>query len=353
MSLIRNMNSLDLIRIIGIDDINEGKIYHSEKLLELFPYSITNKIPLFYLEKIIPQCKEHDRLIKAYLHLRKRQQQQLFLLQKIACIFSRYDVDYTVFKTLKPFPSIGSDVDLLFLSQDGFKKGYSLLSKNGYHLIGPKFRNLTLHDPQTDINIDLYNEITVSNIIYIDKTKIRDFTTEVNINNIQVPIPTKEVDLLLSIAHSFYKEQLYTLADFYLITIFLTKFTQKQKNHFLQLVNEQHIEYACSLLFRMTQNLHLYIFRNKLEQIEEILSNLYLNSFLDVEIHKTINNFSKKMKLPYKLTYKTAIIGLVDKIINDANTKKSVPHQIKEMMNPLFLQEFISQLVIHVIRETY
>ena len=351
------MNSLDLVRIIGLHDTTSKRndnLCRDEELLKLFLLSIKNKIPLLYLESVKKLWKNCGKLRKSYMHLRKKEQTILFLMEKIVNALSRHNVNYAVFKTLKPFPSIASDIDLLFFTYEDSKKASKVFTESGYELVGPKFRNLTMFDLESGIKIDLYNEITVSGIVYMDKRKIKEYVTETTINKVKVPVLTPEADLLLTIGHSFYKEQLYTLADFYAIILHLTQFTPKQRNTFVKLAKAQHIEYACSLLLQLTQTIHSMVFRTKICEITQILDSLHLNSLLNAATHRTLKLVVKKMRLPYKYNCETIAIGLADKLLKDKSTRHSIPYQVKELLSsPQFLKGFVTQIGIHIIRETY
>ena len=350
------MNSLDLVRIIGLSDkaCAYDNFYEDENFFELFPLSIKNKIPLLYLESVKGLCKNCDELKKSYVQLKRKEEAILFLMEKIVNTLSRYDINYVVFKTLRPFPFIASDIDLLFFTDEETKKALEGFTASGCKLIGSGPRNFTMLDLESGIKIDLYSEITVSNIIYMDKNKLKEYVTETTTNKVQMPVPTPEADLLVTIGHSFYKEQLYTLADFYAITLRLTQFTSNQRGTFIELAKALHMKYACSLLLQLTQTIHSIVFGTEIREIAEISSKLQLNSLLYTATYRGLKPFVKKLKLPLKYNYKTVAIGLADKILKDKNARHSILYQVKEsLVNTQFLKEFMRQLVVHIIRETY
>ena len=350
-------SSLILVRIIGSFDKEIAKnnySYRHEELLQLFPLSMKNKIPLLYLESVKRVCGNFDETKKPCVLLKQKQKAVLSLIKKIVNTLSKYNINYSVFKTLKPFPFIASDIDLLFFSDEGSRKALKAFTQGGYKLSGSKFGNFTVIDVESGIKIDLYDKITVSNMVYVDKRKIEEYVVETTIDEVQAPVLAPEADLIVTIAHSFYKEQLYTLADFYAISRLLTQFTSRQKDTFIKLVKAQHIEFACSLLLELTQTIHLTAFGTKLGEIAETSSKLQLNSLLNTTMQRTLERFAKKMKMPYKYNYTTLAMALADKILKDKNTKYSLPYQIKDLLlKPQFLREFMKQLVIHITRETY
>jgi hypothetical protein len=351
------INSLSLVEIIGIHG-TEGKVkgipYDDRDLLELFPLSIKNKISLLYLESVKKFCRNCDELKKFYVRLKEKQKAILFQIKEIVNTLSGENINYVVFKTLKPFPYIASDIDLLFFADDGSKKALKVFAESGYKLLDSGPRNFTVLNPESGVKIDLYDEITVSRIAYIDKKKMEEYVTETTIDDVQIPVLTPEVDLLSVIAHSFYKEQLYTLADFYAIVLNVTQFTSQQTDTFIRLAKGQCIEYACSLSLGLTQTVYSIVFRNKMREIEEISSEFDLGSLLVTATYRTLGHIEKKMKTPYKYDYATVAIGLIEKILKDENTKRSVPFQVKEfLLSPQFSKGFIERLVSHIVRETY
>lgn len=357
MDKMPRINSLSLVKIIGTfgsEGKRKGIVYEKRDLLELFPLSIINKIPLLYLESVKKVCENCNELKKSYMRLREREEAILFQIKEIVNTLSGLNINYVVFKTLKPFPYVASDIDLLLFADDAAKKALKAFAESRYKLLNSGPRNFSMLDLESGIKIDLYDEITVSRIAYMDKRKIREYVTEITIDNMQIPVLTPEVDLLSVMAHSFYKEQLYTLADFYAIVLNITQFTSQQTDTFIKLAKAQCIEYACALSLELTQIIHSIVFRNKIRKIDEISSEFKLGPPLVASTYRTLRRIEKKMKMPYKYDYATVGMGLVEKIIKDESTKRSVPFQMKEfLLNSQFSKEFIERLASHIVRETY
>ena len=351
------INSLGLVKIIGsfgTEGKRKGIVYEDRDLLELFPLSIKNKIPLLYLESVKKLCENSDELKKFYMRLREREEAILFQIKEIVNTLSGKNVNYAVFKTLRPFPYIASDIDLLFFADGGPKKALKAFAESGYKSLNSGPLNFTMFNLESGVKIDLYDEITVSRMAYMDKRKIKEYVTETTIDDVQIPVLTPEVDLLSVIAHSFYKEQLYTLADFYAIVLNVTQFTPQQTDTFIKLAKAQCIEYACILLLELTQTIHSIVFRSKIREIEEISSEFHVGPLLVAATYRTLRHIENKMKMPYKYDYATVAVGMVEKILKDESTKRSAPFQVKEfLLNPQFAKEFIERLVSHIVRETY
>jgi len=170
-------------------------------------------------------------------------------------------VKYALFKTLRTIPYVPSDIDILLFDQKQFSLIYKLLYvRENYKIIewGPK--SVTIRNPKNKINIDLYNEIAVSNLIYIDKNNLKKYIKKTYISNCEIIMLMSEADLLVSLNHSLIKEQLYTLADFYNILFETKNYTQKQINTFIELTKISRSEFVVITILALTNLLHSYVF---------------------------------------------------------------------------------------------
>jgi hypothetical protein len=263
-------------------------------------------------------------------------------------------MDYVVFKTLKPFPYVPSDIDLLFFSRDESRKALALFARKGFRVLGSGPLNFTVLNSENGIKVDLYDEVMVSGTAYLDKRKLKEFVTETLINGFQVPVFAPEVELLCTIAHSFYKEQLYTLADFYTVLTNVTRFTSKQRDVFLKLAKTQCVQYACSLSLELTYLIHSKAFDERVREIEDIWKELCVESLFVSYARKKLKGKERRLKMPYKYDYVTVILGFLEKIVKDNGTRSTLPNQLRDLLlNPTFSTGFIQNLVNHALRETY
>lgn len=330
----------------------ESEVLENRNLVVLFNLALKNKIPLPYLDVVRKLGKpEYEQLYTQFI---EKEKTQLCQIRDLAELLSGQNISYVVFKTLKPFPYVASDVDLLFFNNNSSTKALNLFLKKGYQQLDSIPPNLTVFNSERSTKVDLYGEVTVSRIAYLDKRKLHKYITETTVFDTKVPVLTPEVELLSVIAHSFYKEQLYTLSDFYTIVANVDKFTVQQEITFVESAREQHVEYACILTLELTSLLYSFFFNKKLQKIEKILSELDYGKFVTQAIRRVLNQILKTFKLPYKYDYVTVFVGFIEKILKDENAKRCLPFQMRDSFsNPRFSARFIEEIANHILRETY
>jgi hypothetical protein len=351
------MDSISLVEIIGTPFGTYGEkdnVRENGELLGLFPLSIKNKIPLLYLDSVKKLYGNLYELQSHYTQLKESEKAIRLQIKDIANILGRKKTDYAVFKTLKPFPYIASDIDLLLFADEGVKEALMAFTESGYRLLDSGPRNFTVFNLESGLKIDLYDEITASNIIYMDKQKIRGYVVSTTLDNQQIPVLNPEVELLCVIAHSFYKEQLYTLADFYAIILNMASFTYQQIDTFIRLAKELRIEFACCILLELTQNICFGVFQSRIKEIQEVIGELVHRPLIFSMSNSTIGHLDKRIPIPYKFNYATIAFGFIDKILKDGKTKRSVLFQVKDfLLDRQFSKGLIERIVGHIIRETY
>ena len=60
-------------------------------------------------------------------------------------------------------------------------------------------------DPSRSVGIDLYREVAISRIIYLDKWKLRRYKREVKVSSGKVVTLTPEADIIAMVTHLTYK----------------------------------------------------------------------------------------------------------------------------------------------------
>lgn len=222
-------------------------------------------------------------------------------------------IEFAIFKSIRPYPSTTVDIDTIIFTK--YKKAYLYLRKRGYPKLGVGPETITLQDPTHTVGIDLYREIAVSRIIYLDKNQLKPYTTEITLpNQKQAQTLQPEADLTTIIAHLLIKEQIFTLADYYTII------------HHLKNINIE-----------------------KLRKIARTTNTTKpLNITLNL-IEKTQKNF---ITLPKKFKPAELTQAIIQKLENK-KTQKSLIAQFLYLTNKNFIKIFIQQTIEHIKRKTY
>jgi len=261
-------DTLKLIQLIEQPKIErKSDLIEEKELMRLFQISFDNGISHYFLTQIITFLYDLDYadLIKIYEQYKNRESHYIEAFKRIIDLMYLYDVSYVIFKTLKPYPFMGSsyDIDLLILtiSNTKFKNILNNLKDQNYVIKSMGINHIALHDMDYDINIDLYIAPSYADMIYIDKTELSP-PHKIDVYGMNVNVLPIEEELLIMILDSAYSDRRYKLKDYYNILLLINKMNHQQKYTFKELTQQHNMKYAISLVLHLTNHLY-YISHNK------------------------------------------------------------------------------------------
>lgn len=261
-------DTLKLIQLIEQPHIDCKSDFVEEKeLMRLFKISFDNGISHFFLTQIIRFLYDFDYLdlINIYEQYKHRESHYIEAFKRIIDLMSLYDVSYVIFKTLKPYPFMGSsyDIDLLILtiSNTKLKNTLNNLKNQNYIIQSIGINHTSLHDMNFDINIDLYIAPSYADMIYLDKNELSP-QQKIGVCGTNINVLPIEEELLIMILDSAYSDRRYKLKDYYNILLLINKMNHQQKCAFIKLTHKHNMEYAIYLVLHLTNHLY-YISHNK------------------------------------------------------------------------------------------
>jgi hypothetical protein len=336
-------HTLEIIRFIGSSA--SGISYTNlEKIFKLYQCSIKNKISLFYLETL----KKNDKIGELRFQYMKENEKfwrTLDAITKVSQLLADGNVSHAVYKTIRPYIFTTVDIDILIFGTDeSYKKAVKTLHAEGYKLKGVGPLSITLQDPKFNIGIDLYKEVAVSNIIYLDKQKLSKYVITTKLpNGKYVKTLTPEADLATLIAHSIIKEHMFLLSEYYTSIYSLSRMRIQD---FLKVATENNITSAVKTHFTITATLHKVAHGIIPKEIKEIISHLGSNN---VEAASLIE---KNFEMPHKY-HASSVIQSFMEIAKGEKTRRSIAMQFIHMLKPKFTSYVLRGLIDHVTRETY
>ena len=355
--------TVKLLKIIGSPFTPEQKKdlpTNSDEALKLYAYATKNKIGLLYLESLKDQGKlEEFGLETKYQEEQKKHNEQSITAIRISELFNSFGVNYAIFKSIMPFPATPNDVDIIhFGSDDEFNKAAKIMLQSGYIEIkgSADSSQREFHDAREcghlnphkkDIyDIDIYQKVAASYIIYLDKRKLEKYVTEVNRSNNQIKVLSPEAELVTVIIHSIIPEQLCTLFAYYPTLHYLAKMNSEEISRFTDITKENNATFAvkahCSLVAELHKAAHGFV----PEIIEGLLTKLGDETSERKKLLK--NNF----KMPHKYSLSVVARILLEKS-KEAEFRRSVVKQMVYMLNPRLTKWVITNILWRRRRETY
>ncbi|MCJ7431292.1 hypothetical protein MUO83_08805 [Candidatus Bathyarchaeota archaeon] len=335
--------TVELLRVLGSPFEPTTFSTDQDKLVELSRISAGNRMLFFYLHKIGP--KNLGELVGLYKNEQTSYIRTNDAIARASKILTDANIEHAFFKTIRPYTSTTVDLDILIFGGDGDHiKSVKVMKNAGYKLVTHGPRSTTLLDKEANVGIDLYSEVAVSFITYMDKTTLSPCVATTKLpNGEHVKILQPEADLSCIIAHSIIKEQMYTLSEYY---TFIHYLKQMNINNFLQIVKQNNITSAARTHASITALLHKAAYRTMPEELQRIVESLGEEN---LETTRLIRN---DFETPHKYHPITVAKSLLE-ITKGRKSRNSMVMQIYHMLNPNFTKKFLKDLLQHIKRETY
>lgn len=327
-----------LIKAIGLPGLVEGEPLRYNEALNLFWLAALNKIPLLYLESIKKQ-RNHSFLKAQLLKYRNKYSKTLNLTAQVSSLLEESGIHYTVFKTLKPFPYTPADIDMLLLSSGELGKVSNILKKSDFITLERDLYGVSMYSYKHDLIIDLTTEVAVSGFIYLDKSLLSKYIYQVNVDRIKVQALYPHAELVIVATHCMYKEQMYTLSDYYTFTLFSQYYQEA-----LKLTESVHAKLALEVALKITYDITVNVFGSNNILVKKIES-----LFRGTGMFERVSSTKKNLELPMKYSPSLLMRGLLEKILEDSISRGSLPLAL----NSAFRTRFFTKLLNHILRKSY
>ena len=244
---------------------------------ELYSIAKANKIPLTYLNTI--SVEERQKLPEyKYHHTRLRRLMEI--MAEISELFDEEGVEYVIFKTLRPYLEDVADIDILNMgSCKDYRRIVETLRQSNYLLMEKGTYCITFQDYKTyfktEIMIDVYDEISVGHLIYLDKRNLNSCVVrKKSLNGAEVKVFAPEAELLTTVAHSAIKENTYILSEYYATLHYLALMDQSSIERLVNLVRENKLVSPFRWHLTITATLHTLAYGFVPEKLSNMLDEL-------------------------------------------------------------------------------
>jgi len=339
-----------LLQVLGPDpiytvNVEIARSLSREQTYKLYNYAKINKIGYTFLKAsekagILRKYPELESELKKQEEIYKKYMESIRIIEKD---LTELGIEHVFIKTVYDFPVLPSDIDVLIrdrlskeLIYDLRKKGYIPFDQ------GPHFVSVynTHVDPliprdKRSYDIDIYDEISLSYIVYLSKEYCFDGAL---LNNF-IKIPPPEYELLIQVNHSIF-EHLYTLLHFYtflrlLNTIDISKLTKLTKIT----RSETALSYATTIALDIIDKSGLNVKRELLETL-----GYYAN-----RVGKEILYVDE---LPYRFSV-TQILHVLFEKAKNKQYRHSILNFALHMFHPKQAHHAVEQILLRRRRSSY
>ena len=343
------------------ETLQNASLTQQEKVA-LYSLARKNKVSLFFLERL-KEAHQLDGFENLYNEEENRYRETLITAVKLCATIDEITQKYAIFKFLKPFPHIPSDVDaLFFLSESEFQQSVQHLLHHGYFRIAESPSQVVIYDLRGGIDqmdtrsvdgkkggkfyIDLYREVSASHIIYVSKDTLWDYRIREETEEGEISTLHPIADLCVVLAHTIVPERLLTVADYYMTLHHINNMNAKQIDELAQLIVQNEFAYAggyaISVISRIHHSVHGFV-PEKLISLSETLS-----SRRKVRLKVVPHNTDLPFRYPAEILAKMLLERM-----KDENGFRSFAKQVAFSMNPRLGAWVVSNWSMRGKRDTY
>lgn len=171
---------------------------------ELIDHAAKNKILLQYLRRANIEGPIREMQETGYATVMRAAAQVADRLSNLK---------YALIKFAKPVAYVPADIDLLVAAEDA-PSALAEIKGLGYEVVVSEPYCITL---EKSTSIDMYLHPCFANVPYMDGRKLLEYVIEQDLNEVRVKVLAPAAEAALTAAHALYKEQEFTLNDYFTI----------------------------------------------------------------------------------------------------------------------------------------
>lgn len=340
----------NIIQLIGTPfDEKSRDMPSDEFLLHIYNKAFHSRVAPIYLHKYRREGW-NPKLEQYFIFVRDREAMTLRVLSDLAANLNELDNDgYVIFKSIKPYPAIPNDTDvLIFGGKNEFQMVLLHLYEKGYifHEWAPL--QTTVYDPRGKgkigkgkkggiYYIDVYREISSDYIRYLSKEAIYPYVVVKKINGIDVRLLRPEPELAIILFHNVFPERTYELEHFYM-PLFNFANSQFDLNLFVRFVEENSLTPAVATNLTFVEELHKLHFGFVPPPLKGLLDHWSRNC-------KEVARFrARGLETPYMFSPRIFSGSLMIKL-HDPSCLFSMGAQFLHMLNPVFFWDVVKNFM--------
>jgi len=332
----KKSNSGLLVKFIGIPSVCKPSLsqLRTENVLDFLQIAEQNKIPLLFL-RTVADILEDNPTKSILLRYEEKYKKVLDFITFIAYLLEKREIHYTLFKTLKPFPYVPSDVDVLLWSDEDLKKVVVTLKAEGHLVLERDVYGVTMFSPSLGMNIDLTTQVAVSGLVYMNKKLLFGHMSELEVDGTIVQTLKPYADLLAVAAHSVFKEQMYTLSDYYTFSTLPQHWREAS-----ELAEKLQLKHVLETALRITEAVTLDAFGSL---------NPLTKEFRTLRITNPAASSGEDIELPKKYDLSIIAVQFLKKIMADPLAMNSLSTAARSFCNLAFYRKIME----HATRKKY
>lgn len=338
-----------LMRCLGSPLINNGEpleLYESEILLDL---AFRNNVELLYMSQL-RAAGRLDRLASTFDEFEDRRARTADCIVRIASTLDREGIPYAITKSLRPYPAIPNDTDVLYLGPlSGYEQAVASFERAGFRRMGVSRMQTEFFDPQGGeifnrdkrggrFYIDFYRQLAADHVPYMDSAVLTNHVMTRAVCGIEVRVFEPVAEMTILYLHSVIMHRTFPLEVFASTAYWLAEMQPVDLDRFAAFLIDSHAVLVGATAFSLMAQLYLQAFGTVPEPILGMQTRLSRNTFGRWHCEHTNG------QLPHICQLSTFVLAVLEKI-GEPNSLRGFCKQAVFMLNPIFFAEVMNHLM--------
>lgn len=321
----------------------------AEMLEEITTFAFKSRVGLLFLDQCVNRGVElGPKALELHASLSARRRETDRVVARLARKLDEVAKgEWVLFKSIKPFASTPNDTDWFPFDA---KRHQALVD----HLCSPTggFKWMETAPLQTTLieengegatdttkkggiyYIDCYVAPSTDYFIYLDPSRMRDYTEICEVDGYPVPILEPHAELTSILFHNVFPEKSFSIESYYLIKSYLDLMEERGTvKSFIDVCREQKVEYASAINFAVTRDIDKAQFGIEDPRVLQILDSLGYSNL-------AIKGFDPAGAFPYEFPAGVFWRAFASKQ-RDRTSFRSTLNQFLHMLNPIFFADVV------------
>lgn len=319
-----------LLPAAGLQDLRE-----SDDLLQL---AFKNRVELIYLSNL-EEAGLLKRLRPQWEEYQLRREKTLECIVRIAAAMEEQQIPYAITKSLRPYPAIPNDTDLLYLGPlNDYPQALERFERAGFVLLHNGDMQAEFFDPRGGeafnrdkrggkFYIDFYRQLAADRVPYINSTVLRQHVITRNFDGIPVKVFDPIAEMTILYLHSVIMHRTIPLEVLWCSAYWLAELDASRLARFPIFIHENRACIAAATVFGLMVELH----REAYGQVPAVFTTLTAKVGLrQAELREWQCN---ENTFPHVVRLSTFALALLEKM-GETNSLKGFANQLLTMLRP-------------------
>jgi len=340
--------TIDLARCLGTPLINDGKPFELIESEELLNLAFTNRVEMIYLENL-KKAGKLDKLAPKLEEFEVRREKTNESIIRIAKTMKKLNIEYSITKSLRPYPAIPNDTDMLYLGPlDKFSDAVEQFSAEGFTVCGGGEMQTELFDTHGggEFNdekrggmfyIDFYRQLAADHVPYMNSKVLREHVITRTVGDIEVNIFDPIAEMTILYLHAIIMHRTIPLEVMWGTAYWIKDMKTEDFDRFEKYIRDNRAVVCARTSFGLMAQIYQEAFGEVPVQIQEMISRIGVRPAEQRALKKSNYDY------PHIALFSTFVYALFEKI-TEWNSFKGFMKELVMMINPIFFAEVMHHM---------